>query len=159
MIQREEEWHWHFYLGFSKIFVQGDAVDHCKEVILDDSEETNICAVLQRCILANSILFSGVLIGLIFKALIIFYVLQIFRGKFYRFTNFLMLISGLSFNLISIVWWIAINDLSFVPKNEIRIGLMFFVIPIAGVISLICYCVMRTYTRMFDVASFANELI
>ena len=36
---------------------------------------------------------------------------------------------------------------------------MFFVIPLAGFISLICYSVMRTYTRMFDIAQFADDLM
>ena len=128
-------------------------------MIHDATEESNICTVLQRSAIANSLLFLSVLIGLIFKVLIIFFMIKIFDGKFYRFTNFYTLVSGLTFNFFSVIWWIVINDLSFSPQNGIKIGYMFFVIPFAGAISLLCFFFMRTYTRMFEIAKFANTLM
>ena len=62
-----------------------------------------------------------------------------------------MLISGLSLNLISVIWWITINK-GLMLKNGITIGFMFYMIPVSGAISLFCALVMRKYTLMFDIA-------
>ena len=62
-----------------------------------------------------------------------------------------MMISGLSFNLISVVWWIIINR-GLTLDNGITIGFIFYMIPVSGALSLFCALVMRKYTLMFDIA-------
>ena len=74
-VQNEEGWDWHFYLKFSRTFNHGDDSGYCQEIIFDDLDENNICAILKKSVVANSILLLGLVISLIFKAFIIYFVL------------------------------------------------------------------------------------
>ena len=110
-----DQWDLHFYLKFSKIFARREVMELCKDIIPDGSQVTNICAVLQRSTYANTVLMLGLFVGLMLQVLIIYFVLQIFEGKFYKFTNMVMLVQGLHFNIICVLWWVLINGFHFLP--------------------------------------------
>ena len=97
--------------------------------------------------LSNTVLNSGFAFALIFTICAAIFIVLMFKGRHYRYTNALMLASSLILLSSMAIWFY----LSGVYQNEVRIGPSFYIIISVGMLQLICYIGCRYFTsKLYD---------
>ena len=80
----------YFYLQFIDSLGENDTI--CEEAIYNYDENSHVCKILKTSCVTNSVLIVCLLIGLISTLITIKLVRNMFMGKYFRYTNLIMLI-------------------------------------------------------------------
>ena len=101
----------YFYLYFSTRLNKGVEEDgHCRDAIYDYAENSQVCDVLKRGCISNSILVVCLIIGMISCVMVIVLVCKMFKGEYFRYTNLVMIFSPVMFIVVTLVWWLVTDD-------------------------------------------------
>ena len=110
----------YFYMSFR---INSSA---CSNAGIDS--EGKVCKVLKNCFFANSLLNLSLLLGFILTVSAIILAIAMLKRYFCRFTNIFILLSGLNFIVMTIVW----IPLSGTLSPDVKKGTGLFFIPLAG---------------------------
>ena len=127
--------------------------EHCEKAGLSDTSKG--CDDLKRCFFANTLLNIGLILGFFLTVTAIILVGWMMKRYFFRFTNLLILVSGLNFILMTTIWIILSGSL----VSNVKLGVGLVLIPLAGVNQLLCYFVSRWYTNKLYDANFIETLL
>ena len=119
------------------------------------SDTSKVCSVLKRCFFANTLLNASLLIGFVLTSSTIILAIFMLKRHFFRFTNVLILVSGLNFIVMTVVWYF----MSGTWDPDVKPGAGLFLIPAAGTNQLLCYIVSRWYTNKLYDANFIETLL
>ena len=101
----------YFYLYFSRLLNKDVEEDeHCRDAIYDYDTNSQVCDVLKRGCISNSILVVCLFMGLISCIMVIVLVCNMFKGRYFRYTNLVMIFSPVMFIVMTLVWWLVTDD-------------------------------------------------
>ena len=135
-------------------YMQFEYKNDCSFAGIDN--DSKMCAMLKKTIVANTMLNCALILGFFLTLSTIICLVWMLFGNFFRLTNVFLLLSGIIFLGVSLIWYFIEGDWDN-PGAGIGHGLFF--IPLAGLSELLCYAISRWYTNKLYDAEFIETLM